>query len=211
MNFFQKLMKPFVSDNVKQKWQLTAQEEMLQEWNDKGRPAPAPHLHKQQTLKHYQQQYGFNTLVETGTFMGDMVEAQKKNFKKVISIELAEELFKKATQRFEADNNVQIVQGDSGKVLPQILKDIHEPVLFWLDGHYSAGATARGEKDCPIFEEIDAILTSNHPAHGLLIDDARLFVGTGDYPTIDELTTYINHKNASYRVEVKDDIIRFTI
>jgi hypothetical protein len=40
----------------------------------------------------------------------------------------------------------------------------------------------------------------------LLIDDARCYVGKGDYPTIDQLTNYVKSKNENYRVEVKYDI-----
>jgi hypothetical protein len=106
---------------------------------------------------------------------------------------------------------VTIVQGDSGKVLPNILLEVNEPVIFWLDGHYSAGITAKGEKECPIFEELDAIFSSKKFNHILLIDDARCFIGEGDYPTIAQLTKYVNSKNEMYQVEVKHDIIRFVI
>ena len=88
---------------------------------------------------------------------------------------------------------------------------INEPAIFWLDGHYSAGITARGDKDCPIFEELDAIFDKNNFEHILLIDDARLFIGEGDYPTIEELTNYIRIKKKKYRVNVKHDIIRYVI
>jgi hypothetical protein len=150
-------------------------------------------------------------LIETGTYLGDMVEAQKGKFKNIISIELSVSLFEKARNRFRNDKNVQILQGDSGKVLPNILKEISEPVIFWLDGHYSEGITAKGEKECPIFEEIDAIFDSLDLNHVLLIDDARCFDGNGDYPTIDNLVDYVKSKNVKYSVEVKNDIIRFTI
>ena len=53
-----------------------------------------------------------------------------------------------------------IVQGDSGKVLSEILLEINEPAIFWLDGHYTAGITARGVKECPIFEELDCIFNT---------------------------------------------------
>jgi hypothetical protein len=149
--------------------------------------------------------------VETGTYRGDMVEAQKTRFKKIISIELGVDLFEKAKERFHHDKNVIIVQGDSGKVLPIILKDINEPALFWLDGHYSGGITAKGDKECPIFEELNAILNTKSFNHILLIDDARCFIGDGDYPTIKKLTEFIRSKNDKYQVEVKHDIIRYVI
>jgi hypothetical protein len=55
---------------------------------------------------------------------------------------------------------------------------------------------------------IQSLITLNHV---LLIDDARLFVDEDDYPTIEKLTKYVKNKNNNYQVEVKDDIIRFTM
>ena len=180
-------------------------------WKQNGCPAPPPHIVKQMTIKEYKDKYNYEVLVETGTFLGDMVEAQKKRFRQIYSIELGVDLFNKAVKRFKKDKNITIIQGDSGKVLPKILLEINEPAIFWLDGHYSASITAKGEKECPIFEEIDAILNNPKFNHVLLIDDARCFIGKGDYPTIDQLTAYIKGKNEKYQVEVKHDIIRYTI
>lgn len=184
----------------------------LNNWGKSGRPIPVPHIVKQITVAGYQKKLKYALLIETGTFMGAMVEAQKRNFKRVISIELSNDLYQKATKRFKRDQNVTILQGDSGKVLKDILKEVKEPAIFWLDGHYSGGFTAKGEKECPIFEEMDAILKSSQDfEHVILIDDARCFIGQGDYPTIEELNTFINKRNERYHLEVHDDIIRFTI
>lgn len=187
------------------------QKRQFDKWQVNGCPAPPPHLVKQMAIREYQQKYATKILVETGTYQGDMVEAQKKYFERVISIELGVDLCEKARKRFRHDKNVTILQGDSGKVLPGILPTLGEPGIFWLDGHFSAGVTAKGEKDCPIFAEVDAILADKKLDHILLIDDARCFNGEGDYPTIAELTRHINEKNKNYRVEVKNDIIRYTI
>lgn len=180
-------------------------------WEKDGCPVPPPHIVKQFEIETFQKIYGYNTFIETGTYIGDMVEAQKRKFKKIISIELSDNLAKNAQLRFKKDENIKIVQGDSGKVLVEILKTILEPAIFWLDGHYSAGITAKGEKDCPIFEELDAIFSAKKNNHILLIDDARFFIGQGDYPTIEELTSYIQSKDERYKIEVKNDIIRYFI
>jgi hypothetical protein len=185
------------------------QKKILERWKKNGCPNPPPHIVKQMTIREYQEKYKYEILVETGTYMGDMVEAQKAYFKKIFSIELGLDLFNKAVKRFISDKNVIIMLGDSGKVLPRILSDINEPAILWLDGHYSAGITAKGDKDCPIFEELNAILNSAIFNHVLLIDDARLFIGQGDYPSIEKLTEYVKSKNQNYKVEVKNDIIRF--
>ena len=183
----------------------------LKDWKKTGCPTPPPHIVKQNAIAEYQQKYGFSTLVETGTFMGDMVEAQKRRFKKIISIELGVYYFTKAQKRFKNDKNVFLVQGDSGKMLSKIVEELERPSIFWLDGHYSGGKTVKGDKECPIFEELDAIFNQKKFDHVLLIDDARCFRGNNDYPTIQELTEYIKSKNEKYQVEVKHDIIRCTI
>lgn len=180
-------------------------------WEKAGRPVPPPHIVKQMAIEEQRLNSGYKILVETGTYMGDMVEAQKRNFRHIYSIELGRELYQKAIKRFRRDKNITIVQGDSGKMLADIMIDINEPAIFWLDGHYSAGVTARGDKDCPVFEELDAIMQKSRFNHILLIDDARCFTGEGDYPSIDELTTYIRQKDNRYQVTVKDDIIRCSI
>ena len=183
----------------------------LNEWQKKGCPIPPPDIVKQITVQEYQQKYGYTTLVETGTYLGDMVAAQKIRFKKIISIELGVDLFEMAQKRFNNDKNVIIVQGDSGKMLPKILNEIYEPVIFWLDGHYSSGITAKGDKECPIYEELDAIFNLKKFNHIILIDDARCFIGSGDFPSVEKLTKYIKSKNENYKVELKNDIIRYVI
>ncbi|MCW3090873.1 MAG: hypothetical protein JWP81_1942 [Ferruginibacter sp.] len=93
-------------------------------------------------------------MVETGTFLGDTVECFREKFDKIITVELSEELATKAKARFADDPKISILQGDSDVILAQLLKDMQEPVLFWLDGHYSSGIfigdefikTAKGEK-----------------------------------------------------------------
>ncbi len=184
------------------------QKKQLKNWKENGCPIPPPLLIKRNIVTEYQQKYKYNTFIETGTYLGDMVEFHKKRFKQIISIELEVNLFEKARKRFRNDKNITIVQGDSGKVLPEILNNINEPVIFFLDGHYSGGETAKGDKVCPIYEELNAILNSKIN-HIILIDDANLFIGNGEWPKIDELTKYVKSRNEKYQVEINDDIIRF--
>ena len=49
----------------------------LKEWKKSGCPIPAPHIVKQITIQEHQKKYGYSILVETGTYLGDMVEVQK--------------------------------------------------------------------------------------------------------------------------------------
>jgi hypothetical protein len=187
------------------------QETQYKNWEKNGKPVPPPHLVKQKIISGYQKKFGIDVLIETGTFLGDMIEAQKNNFKKIYSIELSDMLYKKAGKRFRDSENVTLVLGDSGKKLPEILSQLNEPAIFWLDGHYSAGDTAKGDTECPIYEELDAILLKTHQKHIILIDDARCFDGTGDYPTIKSIENYIMTRQPDYKIEVEYDVMRFII
>ncbi len=177
-------------------------------WMLKGSMNPPPHFVKQKTIQKYSKKYGCKTLIETGTYYGDMVAAQRQYFDKIVSIELSQELYELCKERFKNDQGVLLYQGDSSNVLPKIIDSIGASAVFWLDGHYSSGITAKGEKECPIFEELHAIFSVRQDEHVVLIDDARCFIGEGDYPTIAGLTKYIKDADSEYQVEVKNDIIR---
>lgn len=118
------------------------------------------HKVKQDAIHDIRKEKGCKVFIETGTYLGDMVEAQRSNFSNIFSIELSDDLYRDAVSRFKEFPNVQILYGDSGKVLFDLMPSITEPAIFWLDGHYSQGVTAKGEKECPIYEELRAILTS---------------------------------------------------
>jgi hypothetical protein len=136
-----------------------------------------------------------------------MVEAQLNNFQIIYSIELSEELCQRAIKKFGKQDKVKIIQGDSGKVLHTLIPQLNERAIFWLDGHYSAGITAKGDVECPVYEELRAIFKSSFN-HIVLIDDARLFTGHGDYPSIQDLSAYIISQRPAAHIEVEDDVIR---
>ncbi|AWO00228.1 hypothetical protein DLD77_00160 [Chitinophaga alhagiae] len=184
-------------------------EATYQHWLEQGKPLPMPHIAKQKIIQAYKDRYGIQTLVETGTYLGDMIAAQLPNFARILSIELSEDLHQRAKIRFRKSPKVELYQGDSGKVLHSIVPQLKGPAIFWLDGHYSAGITAKGDLWTPIYAELDAILQQDVP-HVLLIDDAQGFTGENDYPTIEELTNYIKKKAPAYQVQVEDYVIRVT-
>lgn len=168
---------------------------------------PSLHIIKQNNIHQYREEYGFNVFIETGTYLGDMIDAQQNHFKELYSVELSPELYQNALNRFNNFPNVHLLQGDSGVVLKDIVNEINEPALFWLDGHYSSGITAKAAKNTPILNELQWIFESDQD-HGILIDDARLFVGKDDYPSMDEIALFISQKDPTRRMEVADDIIR---
>lgn len=177
-------------------------------WILTRRLLPVPHLLKQYTITVIQRRYGIKTLVETGTYVGDMVEAQKNNFKKIISIELSHELAARAAQRFCNESHIKILQGDSSDKLKVVIKTLKTPALFWLDGHYSGGLTSCSSLYCPIWEELNTVFSSSsNIQHIILIDDADCFTGKNDYPTIEELAQFIKKKKLPYSLSISNNII----
>ncbi len=178
-------------------------------WAINGRPVLPPDMVKCNTVKEYADKFKLRTFVETGTFLGQMIDETRENFDEIISIELDKDLFERAKNKFSGVKNITILQGDSGELLPKCIKEINRPILFWLDAHYSAGFTTKGNLSTPITREIKSIL--QHPLeaeHVILIDDARCFNGEDDYPTINELKQLIIDKNPKFILDVKEDIIR---
>ena len=184
------------------------QKKELIEWERNGKPVPPPHIVKQRTIRNFAEKYALKILIETGTYYGEMVEAMKGDFDQIYSIELSEELYGKAKQRFNGDRNVRIIHGDSGVKLGELLAMIKDPALFWLDGHYSAGVTARGDKDTPICEELAHIFNSPNKKHVIIIDDARCFGTDPAYPNIEELSEFVRAKMPDADIEVENDSIR---
>ena len=159
-------------------------------------------------VREHADRFSIRTLVETGTYEGEMVEAVRKDFDAILSIELDATLHENARRRFAGDPHVTLVQGDSGVVLKELLARLDEPALFWLDGHYSGGITAKAEFETPIMKELENIYSHRWAkSHVILIDDARCFDGRGDYPGIAALEG--SARAAGYdRFEVRDDMIR---
>ena len=55
-------------------------------WKLKGRSVPAPHAVKQAIVKEYEAKYRQPVFIETGTYMGEMIDAVLNLFPKIISI-----------------------------------------------------------------------------------------------------------------------------
>jgi len=176
-------------------------------WLRSGCDGAAPYPIKMKVVGSYLKKFALGNFVETGTFHGDTLGYIAQSGVQCTSIELSKELYQYACMRFKSYKNVRLVQGDSGQKLPALLNEIDKPSLFWLDGHYSAGVTASAETHTPISAELNAILIHPIKQHVILIDDARCFNGTNNYPYLDDLLRVIR-EDGSYNAEVSTDIIR---
>src|SRR4051812_29454780 len=124
--------------------------------------------------------------IETGTYLGDGIkQALLAGFPKIRSVELSEKLFEENVRRFANQPSVKIYQGSSESQLGDMIADIREPITFWLDAHYSAGITAKGDQNSPILKELRVIAAHPVKTHTILIDDRRQ-VGTADFDFVTE-------------------------
>ena len=109
----------------------------------------------------YISNYNLINYVETGTGLGECLEyAMRHPFEKLNSVEIYDELYEKAKQKFAGLSKVynrecKIFHGHSADELVSILKDIDkdEPTLFFLDAHFP-GADFR-------YETYDAVEDEN--------------------------------------------------
>jgi len=185
--------------------------QVIEAWRRDGSPLPPPHIVKQRIVLHYARLKRLRRFIETGTYHGDMLFAMRNKFKTLQSIELSHEHYLSAKNRLSNYMSIQIHEGDSAIVLPLLLKDLKYRALFWLDGHYSAGNTARGMLETPISNEVQAILEHLVKGHVILIDDARNFDGSHDYPDLSDLRSSVMSKYPQAKFEVADDVIRIIL
>jgi hypothetical protein len=176
-------------------------------WQLRGRPVRSPHLLKQRTVREYAQRYGLRVLVETGTYYGEMVAAMKAHFDRIYSVEYESQLAQRAIRKFARYPHIRIFEGDSQKVVPDLLKSIEQPALFWLDAGYYGWAGLQGDQQ-RLTTELEAILRHPLQGHVILMDDARGLNGQNGAPTVAELKQRIESEFPGRQVEVQYDILR---
>jgi hypothetical protein len=133
----------------------------------------------------------FDLFLETGTLIGDTINNIKSEFQQLVSIEIVENLYKVSKERFINENKIEIIWGDSVVEMPKLINRFNKRIIFFLDGHYSAGTTGKGDKDVPLIEEL-IIIEEKYINDGLIIiDDADLF----EFVDFQVSWTGINEKN----------------
>ena len=101
--------------------------------------------------------------LETGSHHGDTINIIANNdlYKpsKIISLELSGIFFEKCKKRFENNSNIYLYHSNSKYDLYEIIKDISEPITFWLDSHWSGCPDVGCDAItiCPIIEELNQI------------------------------------------------------
>ncbi len=201
---------------------MTREEIDMQEWQARNYAAPSPRRLKESVF--FRNNTPNSVWVETGTNLGDTTHFLSGISNFVYSLEPGEELFNNAVTRFKDTKNVQIINGTSEHIFPQLIPQLTGNISFGLDGHYSAGNTYLGATATPIREElriiekylIHPINEHNQPTNQpinqkvgqltILIDDIRLFNKDypENYPNINYLVDWsrMNHLNWSIEQDI---------
>jgi len=176
----------------------------MAEWKARNFLENSPQLVKEKVFT----KYGIPdaSWIETGTYRGTTTKYLSERFPHVYSIEPGLDLYKSACKRFDG-TNVTLFNDVSENVFPTLLPTLKGDFNFWLDGHYSAGITFKGHKDCPVEDELLAIEKNfnNFSKLSILIDDVRCFWPSNsensDYPSIDYLVDWARRMNMRWRIE----------
>jgi hypothetical protein len=172
-------------------------------WKLRGEPRRIPHIVKQRAVLEYARIFGLTTLVETGTYYGEMIAAVAPHFRRIYSIEIDPQLAALARQRFRRCSHLTIIEGDSQTEVVKLVGELNAPCLWWLDAGYCGWAGGRGKSE-RLGAEFEAILDARERGHVILMDDADGVVG------LNELLANIEANYPDRQVEVAHNIIRIT-
>lgn len=172
-------------------------------WKLRGQPRRTPHIVKQRTVLQYARDFGLGTLVETGTYYGEMIAAVESRFRRIYTIEIEAALVNLAQGRFRRHSHVTILEGDSQTVVPWLLPQLGEACLWWLDAGYCGWAGETGNAG-RLGVEMQAVLADQMHRHIILMDDADGVQGLA------ELISSIEANYPDRQVEVAQNIIRIT-
>lgn len=173
-------------------------------WKKRNFLGRAPQFVKESVLLNYGVQNA--VWIETGTFTGLTTEYLRKKYPHVYSVEPSKDLYQRALEKFKG-KNVTLYNDISENILDRILQNLRGNINFWLDGHYSAGVTFQGKKDCPVEDELKAIEKNidNFEKITILIDDVRCFLPSAlnysTYPSIDYLVDWARKYKMEWNIE----------
>lgn len=152
-----------------------------------------------ESLKKYRR----NIFIETGTGRGDgIVCAFTAGFSKCYSIELNEKFYKIAHDKMKnyiKENKLVLFYGNSPEKLSTILKNINEPVTFWLDAH--------SYTEAPLYEELKIIKNHHIKNHIILIDDVRCIKKDFINVDIEGVLSAVKEINQNYVITYEDGFV----
>lgn len=167
-----------------------------------------PSIVKEKDIIELAVENNIKVFIETGTFRGSKLYYLKDIFRDLYSIELNDKFYNYCVNKFKRYKNIHLFHGNSKDVLKELLKNIYEKSIFFLDAHY-CGYETSGRKSNPILQELEIIQSHKINNHIIIIDDADCYQGLNEYtkkeyfPTIKELSECCKGK----KLLIKDNMI----
>jgi hypothetical protein len=176
-------------------------------WRREGWFVPVPHFVRRAMLLEQARAVAAEILVETGTYKGGTTWCLRREFRRIVTIEVVPALAALAKERFAGYPHITVIEGDSAVELAGICGKLDGPCLFYLDGHYSGGVTGMGSEECPIIHELQALFTHTRVPFRIVIDDARLFGVDPAYPGLQAINELVGKYRPEMRARVENDAI----
>ena len=173
-------------------------------------------------LEELRNKFNCNYFFETGLYEGKGSEkALNCKFKKCFCIEIREDLCKNGEKKFKnyiEKGNYFIYLDDSSNLKKYILNEDFNKnkTIFFLDAHVDNKNIHNYKKNCPLFEELDAIQSLERKDNIILIDDLRILKkefpwGEKSYGNINFLQQIMNKIlliNKNYKFATLDGLIK---
>ena len=175
-------------------------------WLLRGKPTRIPHIVKQRTVQEFGRRYKLQTLIETGTYYGEMVGGLKNDFSRIVSIEFDPALAAAAKRRFKSCSHIELLQGSSEVMVQQTLATLNEPAVFWLDAGYFLWAGEHKTTD-RLMTELSSIFRHKIPNHVVLIDDVVSWSGRDGTPEVTDLERDINRLYPERKITVESGLM----
>lgn len=175
-------------------------------WLLRGKPTRIPHIVKQRTVQEFGRRYKLRTLIETGTYYGEMVSGVNDDFARIVSIEFDPKLAAMAREQFKSRPHVEILEGSSEVMVAQALQSLTEPALFWLDAGYFIWAGEHKSTN-RLMAELESIFRHPIRNHVVLIDDVVSWGGRDGTPEAGELEHEILRKYPERMINVESGLM----
>jgi len=126
------------------------------------------------------------TFIETGSFEGYGIQkALDAGFTEIYSCELMKKHYDSCMDRFSDNDNVSLYLGSSEDFLPEILEQVDQPFVLWLDAHGGYQGVAGEPLKQYLPKEFDALYkySAKFDSSVIMIDDANQFINDQNFKT----------------------------
>ena len=122
----------------------------------------------------------YSTFIETGSYRGNSIDHFKIKFKQIHSIEITDKWYNYCVDKFKNYPHIHLHLGDSIEKLPEVLSNINEKAIIFLDAHYSGGTTVKpsNNSDLSLLDELAYLKTRKYDDI-IIIDDTSFFGAIG--------------------------------